>query len=181
MATILRKWRQYHFGSVETIDRSITKTFYIQNDGAQPLILTGAPLVSVGGQDAADFSVTKEPASTISPGGYTIFQVTFDPSADGVRNATITIGNNDTDEHLFNYSIQGIGISTQATPLIERLSIDSNGNEGNASSSVPSISGDGRYVTFDSGAANLVAGDTNLVDDIFVRDRLTNNTTRVSI
>ena len=45
----------------------------------------------------------------------------------------------------------------------------------------PSISGDGRYVAFQSAATNLVAGDTNGVADVFVRDRQTGTTERVSV
>ena len=43
------------------------------------------------------------------------------------------------------------------------------------------ISSDGRHVAFSSDAADLVPGDTNGVTDIFVRDRLTAATTRVSL
>ncbi len=53
----------------------------------------------------------------------------------------------------------------------ERVSLDSGGAEGNHHSSEPSISGDGRYVAFQSAASNLVPGDTNNASDIFVRDR----------
>ncbi|MCA1684152.1 MAG: hypothetical protein LC708_03385, partial [Actinobacteria bacterium] len=45
----------------------------------------------------------------------------------------------------------------------------------------PSISADGRYVAFESRAANLVALDTNGVADIFVRDRVKGTTTRMSV
>jgi hypothetical protein len=43
------------------------------------------------------------------------------------------------------------------------------------------ISGDGRFIVFSSGASNLVAGDTNATTDVFVRDRQTSTTTRVSV
>lgn len=43
----------------------------------------------------------------------------------------------------------------------------------------PTISDDGRYVVFHSGAQDLVPGDTNSVDDVFVRDRSTGTTTRI--
>jgi Tol biopolymer transport system component len=45
----------------------------------------------------------------------------------------------------------------------------------------PSLSADGRYVAFDSDAADLVPGDTNGVSDVFVYDRSTASTRRVSI
>jgi Tol biopolymer transport system component len=64
---------------------------------------------------------------------------------------------------------------------ITRVSFDSAGNQGNRSSYTPSISADGRFVAFYSDASNIVPGDTNNRDDIFVRDRLTNTTTRVSV
>lgn len=48
-------------------------------------------------------------------------------------------------------------------------------------SSLPSISADGRYIAFASSASNLVSDDTNGLSDIFVRDRQTGTTERVSI
>jgi len=45
----------------------------------------------------------------------------------------------------------------------------------------PALSADGRYVAFFSTAANLVPGDTNMEPDIFVRDRATGTTARVSV
>ncbi|MEG3908587.1 calcium-binding protein [Microcoleus sp. w2-18bC1] len=62
-----------------------------------------------------------------------------------------------------------------------RVSVDSAGNQGNNLSTEPSISANGRFVTFWSNATNLVPGDTNNSGDIFVRDTLTNTTTRVSV
>lgn len=69
---------------------------------------------------------------------------------------------------------------------IERVSVDSSGAEGQASGIAPdslhaSISADGRYVAFDSAASNLTAADTNGVRDVFVHDRATGDTTRVSV
>ncbi len=61
------------------------------------------------------------------------------------------------------------------------VSVDSSGNQANGESYVPSISSDGRYVAFQSNATNLVANDTNEADDIFVRDRKTGTTRRVSV
>jgi Tol biopolymer transport system component len=62
-----------------------------------------------------------------------------------------------------------------------RVSVDSSGVEGNGLSSGPSISADGRFVTFYSDANNLVQGDANAVRDVFVHDRQTGVTTRVSV
>jgi Tol biopolymer transport system component len=65
--------------------------------------------------------------------------------------------------------------------VTERMSVDSVGAEGNDYSSVPKISGDGRYVAFGSAATNLVGGDTNLRYDVFVHDRQSGVTERVSV
>jgi hypothetical protein len=62
-------------------------------------------------------------------------------------------------------------------------SISSGGLQGNAGSGQGgvAVSVDGRFVAFVSDASNLVAGDTNGVADVFVRDLHSNTTTRVSI
>ena len=62
-----------------------------------------------------------------------------------------------------------------------RVSVASDGTQANGYSRNPSISVDGRYVAFSSNANNLVQGDTNKQPDIFVHDRLTGETTRVSV
>jgi hypothetical protein len=63
----------------------------------------------------------------------------------------------------------------------ERVSVSSNGTQGDLESSRPSLSRDGNVVGFVSSATNLVPGDTNGVEDIFVRDKNTGQTERVSV
>ncbi|NIR01347.1 MAG: hypothetical protein GTN78_14305, partial [Gemmatimonadales bacterium] len=53
--------------------------------------------------------------------------------------------------------------------------------EGNHGSFAPAMSADGRWVAFLSGATNLVAGDTNGAQDVFVHDRVTGQSERVSV
>ena len=67
------------------------------------------------------------------------------------------------------------------TGATERVSVDSAGAEANDLSTVGDISADGRFVAFVSKASNLVPEDTNNNDDIFVHDRLTGITSRVSV
>ena len=62
-----------------------------------------------------------------------------------------------------------------------RVSVGLAGLQGNSYSREPAISADGRYVTFESAANNLIARDTNRNWDVFVRDRKLNTTTRVSV
>jgi len=74
-----------------------------------------------------------------------------------------------------------IFVRDRRTGRTTRISVASDGTQGNGDSAVPAISVDGRYVAFDSNASNLVSGDTNGTADIFVRDRWANTTTRVSV
>ncbi|WP_413612356.1 hypothetical protein [Bdellovibrio sp. HCB-110] len=72
-------------------------------------------------------------------------------------------------------------VHDRQTGITTRVSVDSSGAQGNGSSYDPSLSSDGRYVVFTSGSTNLVSGDTNAMQDIFVHDRQTGVTTRVSL
>ncbi len=74
---------------------------------------------------------------------------------------------------------EGILVTSDGTT--ELVSIASDGTQGNGLSYAPTISADGRYVAFSSNASNLVEGDTNGSSDIFVRDRVTGKTQRVSV
>jgi Tol biopolymer transport system component len=69
---------------------------------------------------------------------------------------------------------QSIGSTT-------RISVDANGNEANGNSSLPAISAGSRFVAFDSGATNLVSGDTNDHQDIFVHDQAAGGIARASV
>ncbi|HEX6335740.1 MAG TPA: S8 family serine peptidase [Jiangellaceae bacterium] len=74
-------------------------------------------------------------------------------------------------------------VHDRETGETERVSVASDGSEGDAgtSSSPPAISADGRYVAFAGYATNLVPGDTNSTQDVFVHDRHTGTTERVSV
>jgi Tol biopolymer transport system component len=77
--------------------------------------------------------------------------------------------------------IDDVFVRDLVTGVTTRESVASNGAQGNGSSYAPSISRGGRFVVFVSVATNLVPGDTNGVADVFVRDRLTGQTTRASV
>jgi WD40 repeat protein len=74
--------------------------------------------------------------------------------------------------------VSGAGAWAQGTT---RVSVPQSGFEGNGFSSRPAISADGRFVAFESLATNLVANDGNAAQDVFVRDRTSGTTTRVSV
>ena len=73
-----------------------------------------------------------------------------------------------------------IFVHDRLTGQTTRVSVSSAGMQANNRSDSPSISSDGRFVAFSSNADNLVAGDTNNNRDIFLHDRQTDQTTRVS-
>jgi len=62
-----------------------------------------------------------------------------------------------------------------------RVNVGPGGVQANGISSYPSISADGNLVAFDSLATNLVPGDTNGIEDVFVRDRAATCTDRLSV
>jgi Tol biopolymer transport system component len=74
-----------------------------------------------------------------------------------------------------------IYVKDRQTGAVTRVSVDSAGGDANDFSTDPAISDDGRYVAFSSSASDLVAGDTNGIDDIFVRDLTAGTTVRVSV
>jgi hypothetical protein len=103
----------------------------------------------------------------------------FNPSDDGRYVAYVSSATNlvagDTN------GVDDVFVRDRQAGTTERVSVSSGGTEGNAASNAPAISGDGRYVVFTSTASNLVAGDTNANTDVFLRDRQTGTTERVSL
>ncbi|MEZ4302854.1 MAG: hypothetical protein R3B70_48470, partial [Polyangiaceae bacterium] len=73
----------------------------------------------------------------------------------------------------------GITLVEEST---ERVSVSSGGGQALLGASVtPQISRNGRFVVFASDASNLVAGDNNDRQDVFLHDRVTGQTERVSV
>jgi len=102
------------FGSVVVTSGSRTRSFTITNTGSAPLNLTGSPdKVAISGPHASDFTVTQQPTSPVAAnGGTTTFEVTFAPSGTGLREATISIANDDSNEDPYDFKIQGTGTDT---------------------------------------------------------------------
>ncbi len=80
------------FGATYVEDGSSARTFTIRNDGTGVLAILS---VSLGGTDDAEFSVTVDPAASIAAGGSTTVELTFDPSSEGGKTATLTIVSDD--------------------------------------------------------------------------------------
>jgi hypothetical protein len=97
------------FGSMEISTGIIIKKYIIQNTGTGTLSI-GA--ITISGTNAGDFKVTTNPSASIPAGASSLFSVSFDPTTIGLKNAVISIVNNDTDENLYDFFIQGTGIQT---------------------------------------------------------------------
>lgn len=98
-------------------------TFRINNVGAGDLTLIdgdpgtgGNQFVTISGADAGQFSVSAQPGLSTLPGtsGNTNFNITYNPGAAGIHNATVSIHSDDGDENPFTFDIRG-----QAGPEIE--------------------------------------------------------------
>ena len=63
-------------------------------------------------------------------------------------------------------------VHDRTSGVTTRVSVATDGSQGDTHSSSPAISADGRYITYESQASNLVPGDTNATRDVFVWDRL---------
>ena len=133
-------------------------------------------VASDGTQGRCFAAATGEPAPC--PGGVALADVSI--SADGRfvafagRAENLVPGDTNNQPDVF--------VRDRQTGQTTRVSVSSSGAQATGGESIdPSITADGRFVAFRSNAANLVPGDTNGVRDIFVHDRQTGTTTRVSV
>src|SRR4051794_5504171 len=78
-------------------------------------------------------------------------------------------------------ALSGAGASAWIEATTERVNVATSGAQANGGSYFPAISVNGRFVAFESDATNLVPHDRNGARDIFVHDRKTGRTERVSV
>jgi Tol biopolymer transport system component len=76
---------------------------------------------------------------------------------------------------------EDVFVFDRGTGKTQRVSVSSTGAQADGNSSLPRISGNGRFVTFISSATNLVPNDPNGLDDVFVRDLQTGTTSRITL
>jgi hypothetical protein len=102
------------FGSL-AVGTNTSHTFTITNTGTADL--TGL-VITMAGVDAAMFSVTTNPAASVSPGGTTTFTVRFAPVSPGVKTAALNIANNDINNNPFTIALTGTGTGAGTVPGI---------------------------------------------------------------
>jgi hypothetical protein len=130
--------------------------------------------VSVDSNGSQALGVSEFPSISVT-GRWVVFESTASNLVDDDTN-------DETDIFLHDRDTDADGIYDEAGFIsTRRISVDSNGVEADGSSSHAWFSPDGRFVAFHSLASNLVSGDTNAAQDIFVRDLQTNTTVRVSV
>jgi surface protein len=111
------------FGLANVALSTVVRTFTVENLGTATLSLSGIPSVSITGINASNFTVSAVPATSVAVSGSTTFQITFAPTANGVKTATVSIANNDSDENPYTFAIRG-----EAGPVVSIV----NGNWENA-------------------------------------------------
>jgi hypothetical protein len=117
------------FGTVAPL-ATFTQTFDIRNIGNQTLNLTGTPRVAIAGTNASNFAVLTQPAATVAGGSGATFQIRFTaPSTAGVRNATVTIASNDSNEGTYTFAIRANVVApNNAASIAGRVWNDADGD-----------------------------------------------------
>jgi len=84
----------------------ITTVYTISNTGGADLNITS---INITGTNASDFTIATMPSSTIAAGTSSNLVITFSPTGSlGSKSAIVTINNNDGDEGVFTFAIQGL-------------------------------------------------------------------------
>jgi trimeric autotransporter adhesin len=145
------------FDLMSVCNGTVARTFTLLNGGTTALAISG---VTITGANAADFTVTTAPASTIAASGSTTFVVTFDPSAAGTRSATVTINSDDCNEAVYTFDVQGAG-----TEILASLSAQTNVtcNAGNNGTASVSVSGGMPTITYLWSSGGTNSTETNLI------------------
>jgi len=155
------------------------------------ILITTVGILAV--QSQADIDGTPKPArqnsspayqhgnanlSKISPDGrFVAFQSYASNLVDGDTN-----DNCETSDGAHGASCPDIFLFDRETGKVTRISVASDGNQGNAGSAYGgSFSADARYMAYTSASSNLVEGDTNHMLDVFLYDQVSGETSRVSV
>ncbi len=161
------------FGSVLTCTGTIVRTFMFQNTGNTSLWLGGGSSVSITGPDSGDFTMIGLPPASIAAGGVGGFQIQFNPSANGLRSANVSITNDDCDENPYTFAIQGIGNADVTPPQIYNLVCPSTSNANGTAYSDGWQNGDNDGTGFN--AWSLTASTGNTAQAGFLRGSSTTN------
>jgi trimeric autotransporter adhesin len=144
------------FDSSSVCNGSTTRTFDIVNNGTSSLTVSA---VTISGANASDFIVTLSPVSPIASLATSFFTIMFDPSAAGLRTATVTVTTNDCNEASYDYAIEGIGTEITAS-LASQTNVDCNG--ATTGSATVDVVGGMPTITYSWSSGGTAATETNL-------------------
>lgn len=101
----------------------VSRTYTIANVGNETLNLTDTPVVSLTGAECtSEFSVTQQPETSMEPSGTTTFTVQYSPTdAKDSDTCTVTIGNNDSNENPYTFTIKGTEGKGSVLPAVYEL------------------------------------------------------------
>jgi hypothetical protein len=120
-------------------------------------------------------SVASDGSQGNAPSGYSVVSISDDGRYVAFYSAASNLVPNDTNGQSDAF------VHDRQTGQTQRISVATDGTQGNGFSGLDDLSANGRYVVFTSAASNLVSGDTNGVLDVFVHDRQTGQTIRASV
>ena len=184
-------------------DAFIVKRVSVASDGTPGTNASHSPATSNDGRFIAFYSAASNLVPEDTNRGFDIF--VHDQDTGATTRVTVDSsgnqGNNDSRSPSISADGQLVVFESLASNLVagdtngvsdifihdleagttERVSVASNGSQGNGESRFPAISGNGRFVAFESQATNLAPGDTNAVKDIFLHDLRSGISERVSL
>jgi cyclophilin family peptidyl-prolyl cis-trans isomerase len=121
------------FGTTPVGGTPLSQTYTITNSGTGALALG---TVSITGTNAADFTVTTQPATSVAVGGTTTFTVKFAPTASGTRAGTVTFTEDDpTATSPFTFAVSGVATAPS-------IAVTGAGNSISDGSTAPSATND---------------------------------------
>lgn len=143
--------------STGTVDR----VFTIQNNGSAVLTI-GA--ITISGAAASDYTLISLPSSPLAIGDSTTFAIRFDPSAIGIRNALVSIVNNDFNENPYTFVISGYGLNYTGCDFGARETIAIQDFETTPATPTWTYSVTGASAALTSGVGYAVSGDSGLTN-----------------
>lgn len=161
---------------VAVADRNVVEDLYLQGAAPSPVWLSTRPLgaavalVANGASGRADFT------DPITPGAGTRTQSISD---DGNLVVFNSLASNLVASD--NNNLEDVFLRNRSTGTATILSLAPGGTESNGLSRANDISGDGRFVTFESCASNLIVDDSNGLCDVFLLDRQSSTIERVNV
>jgi hypothetical protein len=159
----------------------------LSSDGRYTTFESSADNLVVGDLDSASdvFVYDRQTGQTemvsVDANGINVYGYFYDPSISDDGRYVAFYGYSDELTPNDTNSTEDVYVRDRQTGVVTRVSVKSNGAQANGYSYDPHISANGQFVVFVSYASNLVAGDTNNAYDVFVHNRTTGTTTRVSL